>query len=215
MKITRIVSATRDSNRVNVFIDGKYTLSLDIAQVSDLGISVGREYTTEELDALQVESTYGKVYTQSLAYCMRRPHSSREMRDYLRRKSLPTTYRNRTGELRRHTGVDQVVIDRVYHRLIEKGYVDDEVFARWWVSNRHQAKGMSRRALVSELKSKGLTDETITSAIEASGHQDKDELTRIIAKKRHRYPDPQKLKLYLARQGFSYDDIMSVLAHID
>ena len=40
---------------------------------------------------------------------------------------------------------------------------------------------------------------------------DGDELSKMIEKKRAKYPDEQKLIAYLARQGFSYDDIKSAL----
>jgi regulatory protein len=36
-------------------------------------------------------------------------------------------------------------------------------------------------------------------------------MSKIIAKKRSRYPDDKKLMQYLARQGFSYDDIKKAL----
>ncbi|RKV91262.1 MAG: hypothetical protein D8G53_15760, partial [Candidatus Saccharimonas sp.] len=41
---------------------------------------------------------------------------------------------------------------------------------------------------------------------------DDEELRKIIAKKRYKYAgDEQKFMAYLARQGFSYDDIKSAL----
>jgi SOS response regulatory protein OraA/RecX len=40
-------------------------------------------------------------------------------------------------------------------------------------------------------------------------------LRDLVQKKRSRYPDPQKFMQYLARQGFSYSDISSVLAEED
>jgi regulatory protein len=41
------------------------------------------------------------------------------------------------------------------------------------------------------------------------------ELQKIIAKKRSRYDDEQKFMAYLARQGFSYDDIKEALREED
>jgi len=43
MKITDISLQARDNNRVNVSVDGVYSFSLDIAQVTDLNLKVGRE----------------------------------------------------------------------------------------------------------------------------------------------------------------------------
>ena len=114
--------------------------------------------------------------------------------------------------MKERAGVSQAVADRVFERLVEKGYVDDEKFARFWVENRNQAKGASRRKLEAELRAKGLASSIIEEAFGETERTDADELQKIIAKKRSRYPDEQKLMQYLARQGFSYDDIKSALS---
>ena len=61
MKITDISLQARDKNRVNVSVDGTYRFSLDVFQVGELGIKVGREYTDDELTALEDESQFGKL----------------------------------------------------------------------------------------------------------------------------------------------------------
>ncbi len=211
MKITSITAQIRNPDRVNISVDGKYRFSLDIFQLTEHGVKVGKEYSEEELAALESEGTYGKLYTKSLEYCMLRPHSSREMRDYLWRKTHETKYKSRSGELKTRPGVAQEIATRVYDRLVEKGYIDDEKFARWWVENRNLRKGTSRRKLQAELQAKGVASALIAAMLEDSHRNDEDELAKIIAKKRAKYPDEQKLIAYLARQGFRYDDIKSEL----
>src|SRR5690606_29233786 len=137
--------------------------------------------------------------------------SSREVRDYLYRKTRETKYKSRSGELKTRDGVSQETADRVFDRLLEKGYVDDEKFARWWIENRNVRKGTSRRKLEAELRAKGVDLKIIDAQLQESSRSDDDELQKIIAKKRSRYDDPQKFKQYLARQGFSYDAISSAL----
>ena len=141
-----------------------------------------------------------------------RPHSAREVRDYLWRKTRATRYRSKkTGELKERPGVSQALVDRVYKRLVEKAYIDDEKFTRYWVENRNQTKGMSRRKLEAELRAKGVANDIIERNLRDSLRNDTDELKKIIAKKRRRYPDEQKFMQYLARQGFSFDDIKTAL----
>lgn len=212
MKITGVASQARNHDRVNISVDGKYRFSLDIFQLTDLGIKVGREISEDELAELEQESTFGKLYTQALEYTMLRPHSAREIRDYLWRKTLSKKYKSKkTGEIKEREGVSQSVADRVFDRLIEKGYIDDEKFSRWWVENRNQTKGASRRKLQAELRVKGVESSIIEAALAETDRNDSDELVKIIAKKRAKYADEQKLMMYLARQGFSYDDIKSAL----
>lgn len=212
MKVTALTSQQKDPNRINVMVDGKFRFSLDIYQVADLGIKIGREYSDEELNELETESQFGKLYARTLEYTMLRPHSAREIRDYLYRKTRLTKVRNRkTGEIRDRPGVSQELTERVFDRLTVKGYIDDEKFTRYWVENRNLTKGASKRKLQAELRSKGVENVTIDKYLLESSRSDEDELQKIIAKKRARYPDDQKLMQYLARQGFSYDDIKSAL----
>ncbi len=207
MKITGITSQKKSDNRVNIMVDGKYRFSLDVYQVVDLGMRVGKEYSDEELNELETESQFGKLYGRALEYCMMRPHSSKEVRDYLFRKTMNT--RTKTGEVRK--GVDTAVTERVFSRLVEKSHIDDEQFTRWWVDNRGLKKGTSRRKLTAELRTKGVAQETIDKFIAESSRTDETELQKMVAKKSGRYSDPQKLMQYLARQGFSYDDIKAAL----
>jgi regulatory protein len=108
-----------------------------------------------------------------------------------------------------------MVAERVYDRLVTKGYIDDEKFARYWVENRNLTKGSSKRKLVAELRAKGVEQSIIDGALEKSSRSDNDELRKVLAKKRTKYDDEQKLIAYLARQGFSYDDIKSALSELD
>lgn len=212
MKITAITAQQKTVNRVNVYVDGRYRLSLDVSQVVDIGVRVGKEYTDSELVELEVESQFGKVYARALEYCLMRPHSSREVKDYLLRKTRGVRKRNKeTGDVTVHGGISSALANRVYDRLLQKRYIDDEKFARYWVQNRNLAKGVSKRKLQYELQSKGISSQIINDSLMMSDRTDEDELQKVIAKKRKKYPDDQKLMQYLARQGFSYDDIKSKL----
>lgn len=216
MKITGLSAQIRNPERVNVSIDGKYLFSLDIAQVTELGIKVGRELDAAELAELEEESQFGKLYARTLEYSLMRPRSVREVRDYLYRKTQATRYRSKkTGEIRQRPGYKPSLAERALGRLQQKGYVDDENFARWWVESRNQRKGSSLRKLRSELQAKGVDGGLIQAALDQTQRSDSDEIQKIIAKKRSRYPDDDKLKAYLARQGFSYDEISSALRQVD
>ena len=211
MKITAVTAQQKDKNRVNIMVDGKYRFSLDIFQYADLGIKIGKDYSDEELTELETESQFGKAYARALEYCLMRPHSAKEMRDYLYRKTRDT--RTKTGDLKK--GLASEITTRVFDRLVEKGYIDDEKFTRYWVENRSLTKGASKRKLTAELRSKGVSQSVIDHFLTESSRSDEDEILKIIAKKRARYPDDQKLMQYLARQGFGFDDIKQALASDD
>ncbi|HZJ34977.1 MAG TPA: RecX family transcriptional regulator [Candidatus Angelobacter sp.] len=210
MKITDIKLQTRDKNRVNVSVDGKYRFSLHSYQLVELGIKIGREYDEAELIALEQESQFGKVYGRALEYCLMRPHSSREVKDYLYRKTR--SMRIKTGELK--PGVSPEIMSRVFERLIDKNYIDDTKFAKYWVENHSLAKGSSFRKLTIELRAKGINDEIIQQVMAGTERSDREEIQKIITKKRAHYPDEQKLTMYLARLGFAYSDIKQALSEL-
>lgn len=212
MKVTALTAQQKDPNRLNVMVDGKYRFSLDISQVVSLGVKVGREYSETELAGLEGESQFGKLYARALEYCLIRPHSAREVRDYLWRKTRETKYKSRkSGEIKTRDGVAPELADRVYDELLEKAYIDDERFARYWIENRNLVKGTSRRKLSSELSAKGVDRNIVERLLAESVRTDSDELRKVIAKKRARYSNEQKLMQYLARQGFGFDDIKRAL----
>lgn len=208
MKVTAISVQTHNDNRVNISIDGKYRFSLDIFQLTALSIKIGNDYNESEIIKFEGESSFGKAYGRALEYCLMRPHSSHEIKDYLYRKTKSTLDKN--GKIK--PGITTEIAARVFDRLLEKGYIDDTKFANYWVENRLLTKGASRRKLFSELRVKGVDNTIIERALVNTERNDIDEVKKIITKKRSRYSDDSKLTMYLARQGFSYDTVKQALA---
>ena len=207
LTITQITSGVRDPNRVNVFINGRYTLSLDIRQVVDLHIKVGKKLSQDELQDLHKASEFGKLYKRALEWALSRPHSIWETREYLRRRQLHRIQNNHKriqDELKPLPEIQDETLNLVLNRLIEKGYVDDRIFAKYYVENRFVKKGISQRRLELELRKKQVPDNIIKDVLSNSTRDEKTELLKIIQKKRHKYND-QKLINYLVRQGFKYD----------
>ena len=210
--ITDIKQAVKNPNRANIFVNGKYRFSLDIFQLTQLNIKIGAKFSKVEIENLEQQSEFGKLYALALNYCLMRPHSEKEIRDYLWKKTLNRKLKNRkTGEFYEKKGVSKLSVDQVLDRLIEKKYINDEKFARFWVENRNQRKGSSIKKLKSELFSKGVSSEIIEQILENSKRNDSEEIQKIIAKKAKKYTDEKKLVAYLVRQGFSYDEIKQAI----
>lgn len=212
MKITAITAQARNKNRVNIYTDGVYRFSLDIFQVSELNLRVGNEYTAKELDRLKSESDFGKLYTRAKEYCLMRPHSSYEVRRYLKRKLYSGSVVDDNKDSDEKTVADSdELIERVYSRLLERGFIDDNKFAQWWTTTRKMRSGVSVRKLQQELHAKGIASETIAAALKFSDRSDVSELHKVVQKKQYRYTDINKFVAYLLRQGFSYNDIKQEL----
>jgi len=65
----------------------------------------------------------------------------------------------------RRRGFDDDVITDVLARYSDVGMIDDEAFARAWVTSRHHSKGLARRALAGELRRKGVAAEDVGAAL--------------------------------------------------
>ena len=84
--ITSLRGAMRDANRVNVFLDGKFSFSLTVSELADAKLSQGQTLSDIEVEKLKSQSGIGKLYQQTLEYCFSRPHSKKEVIDFLERK---------------------------------------------------------------------------------------------------------------------------------
>lgn len=218
-KISDIKEAAR-TDRINIFIDDKFFCSLDISQVVDLKVKVGRELDDAELAELKRASDFSKFYSLALEYVFLRPHSRKEINDYLIRKTKSSKIRvknRKTGEYQTKTkqGYDGSLVPLVLARLDERGYLNDERFAKLWVESRSVSKGISEKKLRNELMQKGITSTIIDSVLRESHRDERAELQKVIAKKRNRYPDKQKFIQYLLRQGFNYSDVLDELSSME
>lgn len=204
--ITQLTSGVRDKNRVNVFVNNKYTLSLDVKQVVDLQVKVGRKLSPEDLRELHEASEFGKLYQRALEWALTRPHSVWETREYLKRRQLKRQQLNRKRakeDLKPLPEVQESVMKLVLERLCARGYVDDYKFTQYYLENRFIKKGISQKRLRMELCKKGISDSIIAEVMEETGRDESAELAKMIAKKRSKYDD-EKLIAYLVRQGFNY-----------
>ena len=213
LKITELRPAVRDPQRINVFVDGKFACSLDVAQVVELGVKVGQILTAERLAELKRASEFGKVYQRALEWALARPRSVRETQDYLRQRQMRRKQLNRRREQeekRPLAEISETTTRLVVERLMERGYVDDRKFAEFMVESRQGRKGVSERKLRLELQRKGVSAEIIEQVLAARPHDERAEIQRIIQKKGRRYDTP-KLINYLVRQGFDYETVRSVV----
>lgn len=200
MKITDIKAQVKRSDRYSIFVDGKYSFSLSEKELLNLGLKIGQEYNKTELSELKDKAVLDKAYDRVLGLIMRRPRSKWEIEAYLKRKDY---------------SIEQIA--RVSQILEENNYLDDLDFANRWVENRHLLKNISRRKLELELRQKHVSQEIINQVLSTDDTDELDTLRQLIEKKRSqsRYQDEQKLIAYLARQGFGYGDIKSVLEEMN
>ncbi len=99
------------------------------------------------------------------------PHTERDPVERARAICLrlltgaPRTRQQLTDALRKR-GIPEPVIDEVLDRFEELRFIDDAAFAGAWVESRHHGRGLARRALARELRTKGVDQAVIDEAVE-------------------------------------------------
>ena len=109
-------------------------------------------------------------------------------------------------------GYPDDVSARVLDRLADVGLIDDQDFAEQWVRTRHLNAGKGKRALASELRTKGIDDELIAVALaDVDADAERVRAERLVADKlrRERLADEaddakvaRRLVAMLARRGY-------------
>ena len=193
MQITKVVPAAKTAGRYNIYVDGEYSFSLDEYQLVQAGIHSGMTIDEERLAALKNESDYGKNYIRAIDLISRRLRSEKEIRDYGRRK-----------------GWTEVNIERVIARLKDHGYLNDLLFTEAFVRSRQNRQRYSKKRIEQDLIKKGVSKDVIRQVL-TDDQPDNDALDKLVAKRIHRYEDINKLKAYLLRAGFNYEDITSAI----
>ena len=194
MKITDIKAQVRIAGRYSIFIDGKYAFSLSDVALLEQRLKIGQEVDKERAAKLRQVSSDDKLYGSTLRYLGIRPRSEWEVRTYLYRKQA-----------------SPALADSILNKLSIDGYINDISFAQAWVSSRRLLRPTSKRKLQQELRSKHVSDEVIRTVL-AGDEADEQQVLRALAdKKRARYRDDIKLMQYLVRQGFSYEDVKTVV----
>lgn len=195
MKITAIEPQVRDTERVNVFVDGRFLLGVKAELLKQMGLEVEQELSPAQLEQLRYEEALQQAVERAYNFLSYRPRSREEVRRYLRRKETPTQ-----------------VIDAALAKLDRLDLVNDEAFTSFWVENREQFSPRGARALKNELRMKGVERAVVDEMI--TGDNDEELALKAGRKKALsllRIPEidfatfRNRLGSFLQRRGFGYD----------
>lgn len=196
-EITAIKVQKRNPNRVNIDLEGEFAFG--VSRLVAAWLKIGDRLTEQKVDELKTRDTDEVTYQKALNLLSRRPRSEKEIRQKLTEKTYEAEQ-----------------IDRTIARLRCAGLIADEKFANLWVENRNEYHPRSNRLTRYELKSKGIAEETIETALSAS--LDEVELARraaVLYARRLTTEDwltfRKRLSGFLARRGFTYGITASVV----
>ncbi|MDQ3913719.1 MAG: recombination regulator RecX [Actinomycetota bacterium] len=115
------------------------------------------------------------------------------------------------GDRLTDAGFESEVVDAVLDRLRTLGLVDDGAFAVQWVSERSARKKLSRRALLHELRGKGVAPDVAEAALAEAGVDEEAQAVDLAARYVRRVaskPLPEqftRIRQMLTRRGYGFD----------
>lgn len=201
MRITALEQQARSPERVNLYIDGKFSLGISAELMLKLDLHIDQELTAEDLEQLKNEELRQQAVERAINYLSFRPRSQAEVRRYLRKKETPPE-----------------IIEAVIERLNRLDYVNDRAFASFWVENREQFNPRGSQALRNELRMKGVEREIVDEMVD--GEHDEELALRAASKKAAsllQTPEMDYTKFrnrlggFLQRRGFSYEVVSRVV----
>ncbi len=187
--ITAITPQIKDKTRCNIEVDGRFFCGMKLETVLQNHLKAGLAVTYEELAAIQLESEKMTALDKALSYISVSMKTEKQIRDYLARK-----------------GYVEDVIAFVLGKMREYGYIDDAAFSASYAESAGKRKG--RRLIAAELRGKGVSDETIRTALDGL-EGEKESAVRLLEKYlRGKTSDKttlQKGYRYLIGKGFDYE----------
>ena len=143
------------------------------------------------------EESSGDPVERARAICLRlltgTPRTRKQLADALRKREIP----------------DEAA-EEVLSRFEEVGLINDSAFADAWVESRHHGRGLARRALAQELRTKGVDSTLIDAAVsQLDSEQEEATARELVARKLRstrgldREKRLRRLAGMLARKGYS------------
>ncbi len=189
--------------------DGREILSY-IDFIIKFKIKTGKQLTQEQID--EIKSSSELIFAKEIAYkfLSSRPRTQKEIEERLRQK-----------------GFDENIISRAVEEIKNYGFINDIEYARSFVFDRFRSKTLGKFALKQALLAKGVSNEVVEQVLlERENVVDEFEIALDLAnqklkqiktsKKKKRDKSEQKRKIYefLARRGFDWAVINSVIRKI-
>ena len=207
LTVDSMKAQSRNPNRVSVFGPDGFVFGVHRDVAAAHGIQIGAVLTRDEIDAAKSADSVHQARDAAMRLLSLRPKTSAQLRKQLIDK-----------------GFDSRVVTTVVSDLTRCGYLDDEAFAAEFVQHRIRSRRHGVVRIRRDLARKGVPPDVVERAVsQLEGEVDWRSVTVDEAKKKlismsaNVDPDRRRRRLYdhLARRGFPFDIIRSVMEELD
>lgn len=195
-KITRIEQQKKKKNRVNIYIDGEFSLGLYKDTVTKFHLYENKEIAPSEISLIKEFEVIADAKEKVRNYISYRERSKKEIKDYLTNK-----------------GVQEKVAKKLIADFGKANLVDDNRFATAWIKDRNKNNPKGNFALKMELKNKGIEESEIENLLQSVDEKEnaRKALEKAVKKYGNNKAAKEKIFQYLERRGFKIQNILQVL----
>lgn len=188
-KITKIEEQKKKKNRVNIYIDGEFSLGLYKGTILKFHLYEGKQITKPELSEIQQFEALQDAKEKTLNFLSYRTRSKKEIKNYLYKKHF-----------------DGEIIYKIINDFENSGLIDDKTFAEIWVKDRSKRNPKGNLILTKELIEKGISEDIINLVLKNINEKEnaKRAASKAIKKYRNKNTFKEKVISYLSRRGFPY-----------
>ena len=204
MQITKIEVQKKKQNRFNIYINDEFAFGVDEATLLKFSLTKGTELTQDTIREIEQETQYQNAYQKALHFLNFKLRTAKEVYEKLEKLE-----------------VSDEVINQVLQQLMDHGFVNDQFYAESYVRENFALQKKGPKAVMFELKKKGVNDSIIQKAL-----AEFDEATQLdqAIKIAQKYVDRQgnapvktvKQKVYgfLMQRGYDLDIVQSVISEL-
>lgn len=194
-QITDIKVAKGKKSRRHIYIDDKFACTLDEFTVFKFRLDVGQDITLDHLEQISYESEAGTAFETAVNLISKTPKTRKQIWEYLKNK-----------------GYMPKVCNSVIDKLIEYRYINDEQYARNYVSTYCEKYGKTKMKFM--LSNKGVAPQIIDEALSEMQPQSEvvlDFARKYMKNKEYNKQNYARLCRFLAGKGFDWSEINSAV----
>jgi regulatory protein len=190
----------RNKKRVNVYLDGRFSFGIDLENLVRLNLKIEEEYSEKEIRGIIKRAEFQKTYDKLVRYSTLRPRSKREVETWFKKYK-----------------VHESLHDELFSKLKRLELLDDTKFAKWWVEQRITFRPRGKKALMAELRQKGIDRCIIDEVLTETDIDEKKMAKKLLERRKYRWERLNKLEAkkkksdFLARKGFSWEIIKQLV----
>lgn len=200
--IMLITTQRGKADKIHIYIDGEYRLTVDESYWASLCIAEKSEIDEDGFIELESSIMRRRAFNKAAYLLSSREHSRREIIT----KLIQRGYNKETAE-------------EAADRLEEYGYLSDERFARLYAAELKERKKLGKIRIKQELLRKGIDRDIIENVLSETEEDAETEIAELLRKKYPRFSQDERMKNRainaLIRYGYRIYDIKNAMNMFD